>query len=216
MAPTPSTAMAVAVNVFAGRMTSSPGPTPNPARARRRASVPDPNAATARPATASPNSASNASTSGPPMNRPERTTRRTASSTSWPISACSASGSNSVMRSEVSREMRGRAGLPATVVPGATSRVTTAPAPTMAPAPIVTPGRITAPLPIEARGSTTAGSRTQSSEPFVSPDSVVAAGRRSFVKLTWWPTKTSSPIVVPAQTKVCDSILQRRPIRTPC
>ena len=33
----------------------------------------------------------------------------------------------------------GRAGLPATVAPAATSRVTTAPAPTIAPAPMVTP-----------------------------------------------------------------------------
>ena len=50
-----------------------------------------------------------------------------------------------------------RAGTPATTVPGATSRVTTAPAPTKAPAPMVTPPRITAPLPIEAPRQTRVG-----------------------------------------------------------
>src|SRR5919198_5732257 len=41
------------------------------------------------------------------------------------------------------REATGRAGTPATIAPGGTSRVTTDPAPTIAPAPILTPGRIT-------------------------------------------------------------------------
>lgn len=40
-----------------------------------------------------------------------------------------------------------RAGLPATMTPGGTSFVTTAPAPTMALAPMISPGRITAPPP---------------------------------------------------------------------
>src|SRR5579885_2606079 len=47
------------------------------------------------------------------------------------------------------RERRIRAGLPATVAPGGTSRVTTPPAPTIASSPIVTPGRMIAPPPIQ-------------------------------------------------------------------
>ncbi|HEY0416375.1 MAG TPA: glycosyltransferase [Gaiellaceae bacterium] len=55
-----------------------------------------------------------------------------------------------------------RAGTPATVSPGATSRVTTAPAPTSAPAPTVTPPRTTAPEPRLAPRSTSVGSSSQS------------------------------------------------------
>jgi hypothetical protein len=43
-----------------------------------------------------------------------------------------------------------RAGLPTTTACGGTSRVTTAPAPTMAPVPTSTPGRIVAFAPIDA------------------------------------------------------------------
>ena len=42
------------------------------------------------------------------------------------------------------------AGTPATIANGATSRVTTAPAPTIAPRPTVTPGRIVAFVPMSA------------------------------------------------------------------
>src|SRR5205814_9037462 len=42
------------------------------------------------------------------------------------------------------------AGLPATIIPGATSFVTTLPAPMMAPSPISTPPRILAPAPTDA------------------------------------------------------------------
>ena len=45
----------------------------------------------------------------------------------------------------------GRAGFPATVWPGATSQVTTAPAPMMASSPMVTPGKINAPPPVRLR-----------------------------------------------------------------
>jgi hypothetical protein len=48
------------------------------------------------------------------------------------------------------RNRKNRAGQPATTVPGSTSLVTTAPAPTSAPSPMVTPARITAPLPTDA------------------------------------------------------------------
>ena len=41
------------------------------------------------------------------------------------------------------------AGLPTTVVPGGTFRVTTLPAPTMASSPMLTPGRTIAPPPIQ-------------------------------------------------------------------
>jgi hypothetical protein len=44
---------------------------------------------------------------------------------------------------------RGRAGLPVTVWPAATSRVTTLPAPITASSPIETPGRMMAPPPIQ-------------------------------------------------------------------
>lgn len=44
-----------------------------------------------------------------------------------------------------------RAGLPATMVSGETSRVTTLPAPTTALSPTVTPGRMVEPAPIQAR-----------------------------------------------------------------
>src|SRR5438093_12354964 len=40
-------------------------------------------------------------------------------------------------------DLTGRAGTPATIAPGGTSRVTTEPAPTIAFLPIVTPGRMT-------------------------------------------------------------------------
>jgi hypothetical protein len=56
-----------------------------------------------------------------------------------------------------------RAGTPATIEPGRTSRVTTAPAPTMALAPIRTPPRMTEPEPSEAPFSTTVRSKAQSS-----------------------------------------------------
>jgi glycosyltransferase involved in cell wall biosynthesis len=56
-----------------------------------------------------------------------------------------------------------RAGTPATVSPGSTSLVTTAPAPTSAPAPIRTPPSTVAPDPMLAPRSTTVSSSSQSS-----------------------------------------------------
>src|SRR5688500_9761621 len=50
-----------------------------------------------------------------------------------------------------------RAGLPTTIAYGGTSRVTTAPAPTIAPRPMVTPGRIVAFAPIDAPFCTSVG-----------------------------------------------------------
>ena len=58
-----------------------------------------------------------------------------------------------------------RAGTPRTTSPGATSRVTTAPAPTSAPAPTRTPPSTTAPEPIDAPRSTTVSSSSQSASP---------------------------------------------------
>ena len=83
----------------------------------------------------------------------------------------------------------------------ATSRVTTAPAPTRAPRPIVTPPRITAPEPIEAPSSTRTRRSDQSSSLASSPAAFVARGCLSLTKSTPWPTKTSSPISTPSQTK---------------
>ena len=51
----------------------------------------------------------------------------------------------------------GRAGTPATTVNGATSRVTTAPAPTTAPRPTRTPGSTTALVPSQTSSSITTG-----------------------------------------------------------
>jgi hypothetical protein len=69
-----------------------------------------------------------------------------------------------------------RAGLPATIVFGWTSFVTTLPAPTIAFSPIVTPHRMTAPLPIDARLQTVVGTSAQSRSPFMVPLTFTAAG----------------------------------------
>src|SRR4029079_15940089 len=72
-----------------------------------------------------------------------------------------------------------RAGTPAKTSSGATSFVTTAPAPTSAPALIRMRQRTTAPEPSDARSSTTVRRRDQSAAVFGSPDSVVARGNLS-------------------------------------
>src|SRR5262249_51784428 len=104
-----------------------------------------------------------------------------------------------------------RAGTPTTVASAATSRVTTAPAPITARSPMVTPHRITAPEPIDALRLTSVRSRLQSPSPCSRP-ATVARGWRSLMNITPWPTNTSSSIVTPSQTNVCDEILQRAPI----
>src|SRR5262245_37515164 len=109
------------------------------------------------------------------------------------------------------RLRRTRAGTPATTAPGATSRVTTAPAPIRAPAPTVTPARMTAPLPIEAPRHTRVGTTCQSASVCGRP-SAVARGSRSLMNITPWPTNTSSSIVTPSQTNVWLDTLQRAPI----
>src|SRR5207244_13526966 len=101
-----------------------------------------------------------------------------------------------------------RAGTPATTAPGATSRVTTAPAPTRACAPTRTPPSTTAPEPSEAPRSTTVRRSVQSSSSLRLPSSVVARGNRSLMKSTPCPTKTSSSISTPLQTNVWLEILQ--------
>jgi N utilization substance protein A len=108
-----------------------------------------------------------------------------------------------------------RAGTPATTSCGATSLVTTAPAPTRAPEPIRTPPRTTAPEPSDAPRSTTVRSSDQSSSAFGSPDSVVARGNLSLTNRTPCPTKTSSSISTPSQMKVWLEILHAAPITAP-
>ena len=81
------------------------------------------------------------------------------------------------------------AGFPTTRLEGATSRVTTAPAPTIALDPITIPGNIVAPPPIEA------------------PSCIIVVEKRigytlllgylSFVNVTFGPIKTSLPTHVP-------------------
>src|SRR5947209_4971477 len=110
---------------------------------------------------------------------------------------------------------RTRAGTPATVSPGATSRVTTAPAPTSARAPIRTPPRMTAPEPMLAPRSTVVSSTSQSSPLCSSPVSFVARGALSLMNITPCPTKTSSSMRTPSQTKVWLEILQRAPTDAP-
>ena len=81
------------------------------------------------------------------------------------------------------------AGTPATSACAGTSFETTAPAPTIAFRPIVIPHRIVAFAPIDAPSSTFVGMIFQSVES--------ARGYGSFVKQTWGPTNTRSPIVTP-------------------
>ena len=76
-------------------------------------------------------------------------------------------------------DLSSRAGTPATMVCGATSRVTTLPAPTMAPSPIVTPHRIVLPVPMEAPRFTVVGTTSQSASVCSAPSALVTA--RKFV-----------------------------------
>src|SRR5207245_2284631 len=93
--------------------------------------------------------------------------------------------------SDAARGRVARAGTPTTVSPRATSRVTTAPAPTSAPAPIVSPPRITAPEPIDAPCSTTVGS---------SSHSPCARGRLSSPKSTSSISRYSASLAGPSAT----------------
>src|SRR5229473_3265029 len=72
---------------------------------------------------------------------------------------------------------------------------------------------ITAPLPIDAARRTAVSSIGQSFSVCGDPSRLVARGLRSLMKITPWPTKTSSSIVTPLQMKLWLEILQRRPIR---
>src|SRR5438034_8484383 len=108
-----------------------------------------------------------------------------------------------------------RAGTPATVSPGPTSRVTTAPAPTIARAPIRTSPMTIEPDPSQAPRSTTVRSSFQSCSVFMAPDSSVARGNLSLVNRVPWPTKTSSSISTPSQMNAWLSILQFAPTMTP-
>ena len=82
LAPAWTIASAEAVKVWATVATSSPGPTPRAARARWMAAVPDATPTARRTPQTLAKSASNAATSGPRMNPPDRTTPVTAASSS--------------------------------------------------------------------------------------------------------------------------------------
>src|SRR4051812_1365864 len=97
-----------------------------------------------------------------------------------------------------------RAGFPTTSACGGTSATTTAPAPTMHARPSVTPQTIVALAPMLACSSTTVGTTVQS----VPED---ARGTRSFVKVAFGPTNTSSAMVTPWYTDTPFWILQRAP-----
>src|SRR5580700_9172346 len=100
------------------------------------------------------------------------------------------------------------AGLPATIVFGGTSRVTTLPAPTIAFSPITTLERIVAPDPIEAPFFTSVSSTFQSCSVCKLPPSAVARGNVSLTNVTPCPMNTSSSIVTPSHTKVWLETLQ--------
>src|SRR3954467_10061495 len=104
-----------------------------------------------------------------------------------------------------------RAGLPATMVLGATSLVTTLPAPMMAFSPTVIPQSKVAPEPIAARFLIRVGTHSQSLADFMFPSGGVERGKRSLVKQTLCPIKTSSSRVTPSQRKEWLLILQRLP-----
>ena len=86
-APTATTAWAVAVNVSAGTITSSPGPMPAAASAIRRAAVPELTPTDSRTPQYPANSCSNDSTSEPPAKALVSTTRANAPSSSSRIAA---------------------------------------------------------------------------------------------------------------------------------
>src|SRR2546421_7845405 len=108
-----------------------------------------------------------------------------------------------------------RAGIPTTIVSGATSRVTTSPAPTRARAPIRTPPRTIAPAPSEAPRSTTVRRRVQSVSLLVTPSSVVARANLSLTNRTRRPSETSASISTPLQMNEWLEILHASPIEAP-
>lgn len=87
---------------------------------------------------------------------------------------------------------RGAAGTPTTMARGATSRVTTAPAPMIAPSPIVTPGKMTACVPIQTLRPMTMGRDASEVEKSSARGSCV-----SDVMATWLAMRVSSPMVTP-------------------
>ena len=96
----------------------------------------------------------------------------------------------------------GRAGLPATVMSGNTSLVTTLPAPIMAFSPMTIPPRMVDPDPIEAPFFTVVVWHFHSPLARGRPFAPVARGRASLVNITPCPMNTSSSIVTPSQMKV--------------
>src|SRR5664280_3232910 len=93
-----------------------------------------------------------------------------------------------------------RAGLPATSAWSGTSRVTTAPAPTVANAPTAVPATTTAPAPIEQPRRSWIGLTVQSSARASSPVRVIARGKRSLVRIALGPMKTPSSTLTPWYT----------------
>src|SRR5579863_2238414 len=115
-------------------------------------------------------------------------------------------------RERAARIRRTRAGTPATTAKAGTSRVTTAPAPTIAPRPIVTPGRTTAPVPMSDPDSMRTGSASWS---------VSMTGRSEGSPLcraprirTPGPTPTQSPIIKSRASRNACAPIQTRSPRT--
>src|SRR5699024_5600683 len=93
VAPAPNTASHVAMNVWEGTITSSPGPTPRARSPISTASSPVPTPTQSSAWHSSANSLSNAVTSGPRTYQPDSRTRFKASPTSVPTSAFAAATS---------------------------------------------------------------------------------------------------------------------------
>jgi hypothetical protein len=98
--------------------------------------------------------------------------------------------------------------LPTTTAYAGTSRVTTAPAPTIAHRPTLTGATSTAPAPTVAPSSTTVRSQSGAR-------GNAARGWRTFVNTAPGPTNTSSPSSTPAHTLVCDWIRVPAPTTAP-
>ena len=85
-APCRTAALAVAQKVSGAVITSSPGPTPQAKSAASRAVVPEERATAKRAPTRSAKASSKASTRGPVVSQPERSTSTTAATSSSRIS----------------------------------------------------------------------------------------------------------------------------------
>ena len=152
VAPQYEMAHDVEMNVWGVVITSSPGPTPAASSARCSAEVPEFTPMQWRRPTVVGEASLEALDRGAEDERPVATTSDDGGVevVRGCARACASRSDEGDGHDSAARLRRAgqRAGFPATVAPGATSRVTTDPAPTTASSPMVTPGRMTAPEPM--------------------------------------------------------------------